>query len=630
MWNFGFAIPSFIIIFIVLCFYFSLPRLTIRKNVFFVLILIVESLVISLDIISSWADSNIDSLPLLLVDFFNASYFAMFFARALAVFYFTASYFRLVPEKNDIKTLIINIPFVFAFLIAVTSPWTGLIYSVRSGEYQNGPLYNLLYFVYAYYLILCYVIVIRFKHRIKRSRHYMAMVAFIVVLTIGIVLRKIMPHVLLMDTFCLIAVLIIYLATENPEFYIEPRGSVFNSSAFRDYIDENNGRLHYKILCVVIKNYQDMRDIYGGRQIDEGIVLISRYLAQTYKDVNTFYYRKGIFILLGNNDMDFQKYITDIKERFESPWLGDDLELYLEAGIVYVELGDRVVSADSLLNSLIIAFDKADNLSSDDVLVFTDAELKNKEEETVVKRYLERAVDNDKVEVFFQPLIDAKKNKIVGAEALCRIRDEKGKLIPPGVFIPLAEKSGRINQLGEQVFEKTCQFIKQGDMEKVGLSWINVNLSPVQFLKTDLADRYAAIARNYGVDPSLIHLEITEESMIDEAFLNRQIEAMREKGFKFVLDDYGTGYSNVVRLKKCPFINVKLDMSLVRDYCKEPDEILPNMIVTFKRMGFGVTAEGIEDKKMADMMKSIGCDYLQGYYYSKPVPMEEFLAKYSV
>ena len=630
MWDFGFAIPSFIIIFIVLCFYFSLPRLAIRKNVYFVLILIVESFVISLDIISSWADNHISDLPLILVDFLNASYFAMFFARALALFYFTASYFKLFSEKNDIKTLIINIPFVFSFLIAVTSPWTGLIYSVRSGEYQSGPLYNLVYFVYAYYLILCYIIVIRFKHRIKRGRQYLAMVSFVIVLTIGIILRKIMPHVLLMDTFCLIAVLIIYLATENPEFYIEPRGSVFNSSAFRDYIDENNGRLHHKIISVVVKNYQDMRDIYGGRQMDEGIVLISRYLTQSFKDLNTFYYRKGSFILLGNNDMDFEQHITDIKNRFEKPWLGDDLELYLEVGIVYVELGNRVVSADSLLNSLIFAFDKVDNLSSDDVLVYTDAELKNKEEENVVKRYLESAVDNDKVEVFFQPLFDAKRNKLAGAEALCRIRDEKDKLIPPGLFIPLAEKNGRINRLGEQGFEKTCQFIEQGDFEKTHLSWINVNLSPVQFLKTDLADRYAAIAKKHGVDPALIHLEITEESMIDEAFLNRQMNSMREKGFKFVLDDYGTGYSNAVRLKKCPFINVKLDMSLVWDYCKEPDEILPNLIVTFKRMGFGITAEGIEDEKMADMMKSIGCDYLQGYYHSKPIPMNEFLSKYSV
>ena len=103
---------------------------------------------------------------------------------------------------------------------------------------------------------------------------------------------------------------------------------------------------------------------------------------------------------------------------------------------------------------------------------------------------------------------------------------------------------------------------------------------------------------------------------------------MTESGFKFVLDDYGTGYSNLSRLKRCPFINIKLDMSIVWDYCKEPEEILPNMIQAFKYMGFKITAEGIENLEMADTMKNIGCDFLQGYYYSKPIPQDEFISKY--
>jgi EAL domain-containing protein (putative c-di-GMP-specific phosphodiesterase class I) len=103
---------------------------------------------------------------------------------------------------------------------------------------------------------------------------------------------------------------------------------------------------------------------------------------------------------------------------------------------------------------------------------------------------------------------------------------------------------------------------------------------------------------------------------------------MREKGFMFVLDDYGTGYSNLSRLRNCPFINIKLDMSIVRDYCKKPDEMLPNMVHTFKHLHFEVTAEGVEDVGMAVMLKEIGCDYLQGYHYSKPIPMNEFVDKY--
>ena len=108
------------------------------------------------------------------------------------------------------------------------------------------------------------------------------------------------------------------------------------------------------------------------------------------------------------------------------------------------------------------------------------------------------------------------------------------------------------------------------------------------------------------------------------------LKRLKEIGFYFVLDDYGRGYSNLSRLKKCPFINVKLDMSLVWEYDREPDAMLPNAIETFKNMGFSVTAEGIENENMAKKMMAIGCDFLQGYFYSKPLPMDEFIQKYSI
>jgi EAL domain-containing protein (putative c-di-GMP-specific phosphodiesterase class I) len=200
--------------------------------------------------------------------------------------------------------------------------------------------------------------------------------------------------------------------------------------------------------------------------------------------------------------------------------------------------------------------------------------------------------------------------------------------VPPKAFIGIAERNGKIIEMGEQVFEKTCRFIHEHDLISSGIEWINVNLSPIQFLRDDLADRFAEIARKYNVDPGIVHLEITEESMIDDIFLQKQMAAMTEKGFKFALDDYGTGYSNLNRLKRCPFSNIKLDMSVVWDYCRAPDEILPTMIKAFKQMNFEITAEGIENEQMAEAMKGIGCDYLQGYYYSKPLPMMDYAVKY--
>ena len=144
-------------------------------------------------------------------------------------------------------------------------------------------------------------------------------------------------------------------------------------------------------------------------------------------------------------------------------------------------------------------------------------------------------------------------------------------------------------------------------------------------MHSDLPRLFSSLLDEYGVSAERIHLEITEESMVDEFFFQKQIEALSAKGFQFVLDDYGTGYSNLTRLKKCPFMSIKLDMEVVWDYCKKPDRILPMMIQAFKHMGFLVTAEGIEDGSMAGKMKGIGCDYFQGFFYSKPVPIDEFI-----
>ena len=116
--------------------------------------------------------------------------------------------------------------------------------------------------------------------------------------------------------------------------------------------------------------------------------------------------------------------------------------------------------------------------------------------------------------------------------------------------------------------------------------------------------------------------------MIDLSMLQQQIITLKDNGFQFALDDYGSGYSNLTRVKHYPFINIKLDMEVVWDYFRDKDVLLPAIVKAFKQLNLTITAEGIETKEMAESMKAIGCDYLQGYYFSQPLPVEEFLAHY--
>ena len=284
----------------------------------------------------------------------------------------------------------------------------------------------------------------------------------------------------------------------------------------------------------------------------------------------------------------------------------------------------------SVISNLMIAMERVrSNASTTDDSIDINA-MREIDEQVVVKRALDMALEQDAVEVFLQPIVDSRTRKTVGAEALARIRNEAGELIPPGVFIPIAEQGGYINQLGEQVFEKTCRFIRENDIASRGFQWINVNLSPIQCMRKDLNRRFMELLNRYGVDPAMIHLEITEESMVDYEVLEKQIQALRSNGFSFALDDYGSGYSNLTRVKRYPFVNIKLDIEVVRDYCRNRDNLLPNLVNAFRQMGFSITAEGIETEEMAVVMTEIGCDYLQGFRFSRPIPMDEFLKQYAI
>ncbi|MCR5255501.1 MAG: EAL domain-containing protein [Acetatifactor sp.] len=595
----------------------------------FLQMIAIEICVICLDMLSSYMDNNYEHYSILAVTAANMLFFVAFYTRALVMYVFNLSV--LDARKNDSIPMVqlFRLPYYLCAVMAVISPVTKLVFYIDEAGYHSGPLYNILYVCSFFYLFLSYCVYYLKRLNLKRKRERYCLLFYNFILTAGLIARFVFPKMLLMDTFCLMAIIVVYLAFENPEYYLELRGSVFNSKALKDYLEENMGHLNHRALAVTVHKYIEFRDIYGTSRMDEALALIARYLTSTFKGTAVFYFKRGSFIMLFNKRVDYADMSKEIYARFQKPWKAEGLELFLNVGFSTFEISNEINSSDILLNTIGSAMTMAEAMDGDTPVEVTNEVSERIISETEAKRALEIAIESKAVEVFLQPLISADTGMVIGAEALARIKDLNGKIMSPGIFIPIAENSGRINELGEQVFEKTCKFIKENDLDSMGVKWINVNLSPIQFIRPDLGERYAAIAEKYGVDPEKIHMEITEESMIDDNFLQKQVKAMESKGFKFVLDDYGTGYSNIARLKKCPFINIKLDMALVWDYYKEPDVILPSMIDAFKKMNFGITSEGIEDESMAEEMRKLGCDYLQGFYYSKPIPMDEFVEKYS-
>ena len=628
MWNFNFVIPSFMILLILLGYYFYRPKLPIRINETFVWLITIDCLVIMFDMFSSAADNNYTAFPTDVLYILNLLFFVLFLARIFCFFIFTTEVLRMKLSYFSWRFAAYGIVFFAAEVITLASPFLHTVFYIGDDGYHSGPFYNILYVTFLFYIFLSLILLKKNGAHLKKEERSVA-VLFNVILLAGNVIRFLFPMYLVMNTFCLMAIIMIYLTFVNPDLYRSDRGPVFNDRGFRTVVDEICGVQKYRILCTTIRNYTDEREIYGARQMDEGITQIGQYLVRNYPDQAVFYMRNGRFAVIGDETMDWATMRDTIFNRFQMPWRAREADLMLDVSFVRISSLSECRNADIMSGRLLTAFVESGSKTSEAGNLIDLDEITETDHQVEIKRMLEKAVEEKRVEIFLQPIIQSSTDRMVGAEVLARIRDEQGRPISPGLFIPIAEQNGQINKLGIQVFEQSCAFIREGNLERTGLEWLNINLSPIQCMKKDLAGEFSFLLDTYQVAPEHIHLEVTENSAIDLKTLDRQIIALREAGFKFALDDYGTGYSNLTRVKHSPFSNIKFDMQVVWDYIHDEDVMLPTIISAFKQLNLSVTAEGIETREMEDAMKSIGCDYLQGYYYSKPIPADEFVKKYA-
>ncbi|MCQ2548981.1 MAG: EAL domain-containing protein [Lachnospiraceae bacterium] len=245
-----------------------------------------------------------------------------------------------------------------------------------------------------------------------------------------------------------------------------------------------------------------------------------------------------------------------------------------------------------------------------------------------IKQDITNALIEDRVEAFFQPIYSTKKKKFTTAEALMRIRQENGTLLPPNLFIPVAESTGLIMPLGERIFEKVCRFLKESNIRELGIEYIEINLSIVQCEQDDLAERLIQIMKQYEIPASWINLEITESATYNsKRKVLKNISKLRDHGIEFSLDDFGKGQSNLMYMVEMPVSIVKLDMDLSKAYFSIPKakNVVDSVAEMAHGMGLKLVAEGIETKEELDGIIEPGIDYIQGFYFSKPLPEAEFL-----
>ncbi len=605
MWNYSFGIPTSFIYLLFLIFFITGSALPVKRNRNFLMLVLFQGLTTVLDIWASYVDNNYLNYSRNYLLVINLLYFVIFAARAYAY----ANYLLSILEQTELilRVSFFNKIFLAIFeMVIISSLFTNWIFYIDGNGYHSGSYYNIIYFIFFFYILEMYIIVAKFRN-VFSKREFLSGLLFITILLIGLFLRYNFPQILIMNTFCLGAILVIFLTFQDIHLYEDQRVGLFNNRAFHQYVVEHlhSGKLF--LYGYVVINYDELRRMFGGAQMDHELKDITRQLRTEYPSEVLFYLRNGRFMVASGRAFEFK----EIKNKMLS--LGTiefPSDLHIDNGQQLIEVARDVFSkfaGDVTKKHVIVDHEH---------LVEINHNIK-------IQQALNHAIKNDGIQVYLQPIYSVEKKAITGAEALARIDDPEIGMVQPYDFIPVAEKNGLIVKVGEAVFRKTCSFIKENNDPR--LQWVNVNLSPIQCVAEEPIASLLDISDEYGVSGEKLKLEITEDAMVDDNELRKMMIKMSDHGFCFELDDFGVGFSNVLRLNNFPFSAVKIDRELVWQYHDNPgNSVLPHLIEDIRSSGMDVVAEGVESKSMGKEMIELGCNFLQGFYFSRPVPLKRF------
>lgn len=526
-------------------------------------------------------------------------------------------------HRNYIPKLrIIAIAAVLEMILVFCLP----IYNVKTmaGEvYTYGPSVLVTYIITFIYIISNLILIFRQRHNMNADRGR-AVVVWLCLWLFSAVIQFIHNEWLIVGFFGALGIMVIYLKLENPDAFYDRKMGIFTQATFLEYTKQlfHEGK-EFAVICMKFPE-----DLYYGQEKESQTIQveITNYL-NGISDALVFVNGFDEIALVVKNDRKAESICKQVMERFSAPW-GSKKEYMLSPNWVYLPQTSVIHQSEDLLYIIRYFLDAEEKLEPGKLLVINQERVAKVYEEQNIEKLIVEALEEDRVEVFYQPIYSTEQKKITSAEALVRIRDKEGKIIPPGVFIEIAEKKGLILQLGEKVFEKVCCFIQQEKPKDYGIEYIEVNLSVVQCAYKKLAEKFIACMEKYHVDPAYINLEITETaSLTAKHTLLRNMEILREYGISFSLDDFGTGESNLNYIIEMPVDIVKFDRGMTNAYFEngKAKYVMDAAIQMIHGLQLKIVSEGVETREQLQTLEGLNINYIQGYYFSKPLPRNEFL-----
>lgn len=386
------------------------------------------------------------------------------------------------------------------------------------------------------------------------------------------------------------------------------------------------------VMFIDLDGFKQVNDSYGHHFGDLVLQEVAKRLSEQIRPGDTVARIGGDEFVVLLADLAREEDVVPITERIlfalSQPYSIDGSDFHTSASIGITLNDGRIDNPMQLTQQADMAMYKAKQEGRNNYQWFTNDLSQNVQERASLRAELQKAIEEDAFELYYQPQIDCSSGQVLGMEALIRWRHETRGFISPMTFISVAEETGQIIPISLWVLNTACRQARQ--LADLGMSWLTVavNISPVHFRRKGFLDSIMAALKNSGLNPKQLELEVTESVLLHDT--DRTIEALqklRGLGIGIAIDDFGTGYSSLSYLKRLPISKVKIDRSFITDILTDSDDaaITQGIISMAHHLRVKVIAEGIETHAQGEFLKKADCDSLQGYYFARPMPFAELL-----
>lgn len=423
-----------------------------------------------------------------------------------------------------------------------------------------------------------------------------------------------------------------YVKVQNQILFMAYHDTLTNLPNRNYFLRELKGAIGRNEKCAVlfidIDNFKDINDSFGHNYGDVLLKIVSELLKCCIKDKGIVARMSGDeFLILLPNISDVKSINSicqSIIDNFTNPFEIMDVQSYSSVSIGIALFDNNGEDEMQILKNSDIAMHYA-KFNGKNRYAYYDDKLKDLyAKKKNIENGLQKALDNNELELYYQPQIDINNSKIRGFEALLRWKSPELGNVSPNDFIPIAEETGIMYKIGEWVLKEACTQAKKWNDKGLLFDTISINISPKQIRNNYFINLINSSLLKNGLSPESLEIEITEGTLMKFAEKSKLLAKLIEKGIKIAIDDFGKGYSSLNYLTMLPINTLKIDKSFIDRICEDNKTflIVASIIELSKKLGYSVIAEGVENIKQAELLQNIGCDYIQGYYYSKPVPAD--------